>query len=195
MTVVWVVLEVMFLILFYQLPSAIEPVNDSDTKTGTVDGERTKGSDDDVSEQGEKKDRSRNGERTCSPIGRISKNVRVDAATGEVTPLLSAQQITRNYSMNRISEHLVEGAHDPVERVGSSVRISGYQRLMKARHYIVFVASQTVREEIVVLLAVLFLTVFSQTAIEVYIHYCGHTTDSTYHASILTSIHYFYSVY
>ena len=170
MTVVWVILELMFLFLFYQLPSAIEPVqqqgNGDDTKpdSSTPHQHSTTGS---SCEKEEKSDRHLHKQSNRKLDGQkrhfksLSKSaVRVDASTGESTPLLGDPgRNTSHYSVNIDTEKSSQDLQD------------GNGLLAKAGRYIVFVASRMVLEEIVVLLAVLFLTVFSQTAIEVYLFF------------------------
>lgn len=176
MTVVWVVLEMMFLFLFYQLPSAIEPVDsDSDKKK-----QQSNVTDDDSKElslssssecEQSKNDTSIDGKGIYKNTSK--QVVDIDSATGETTPLLSAQMNKHRYSLNKDlekSESVTEGGH---VSDGYYTKVPGNDRLAKSQHYSVFVASRMIREEIVVLLAVLFLTVFSQTAIEVCICLLG----------------------
>lgn len=173
MTVLWVILEVMFLFMFYQLPSAVEPVGiDSDSKqqsSASEDKEKyTDLSDENSVCEKNKNDVNIDGKTVNENTSKWS--VDVDSATGETTPLLSTQRNVQRYSLNKDieqSESVV--TEEDIERGGDTTGVSGYSRLTKARRYIVFVVSRIIREEIVVLLAVLFLTVFSQTAIEVYI--------------------------
>ena len=168
MTIVWLVIEAMFLFLFYQLPSAVEPVQDDRTRhNGTSTGyeEQSMKSDiarvySNVHEDGDEK-------RACNG----STSIHIDSTTGEEhTPLLSAQPNT-NYSLNSDSKKLPQppsmGAINRNDTAGSSEDTADRGMLARACHYVTFVASQMVREEVVVLLAVLFLTIFSQTAIEV----------------------------
>ena len=187
MVVIWIVLELMFVIMFYQLPSAVEDENESEdsahtNKTSSENEERTnKATASDSSEDltsGEVYGQSVNsGSDTIqihSPVDRKPDNniAYTEPDTGETTPLLSAQHNTRTkYSLNRdteksVSVHVHDGALVKPE-VSGARRFNCGRLARQAQRYVMFIASQMVREEIVVLLAVLFMTIFSQTAIEV----------------------------
>ena len=165
MTIVWLVIEAMFLFLFYQLPSAVEPVQDDRTRhNGSSTGyeEQSMKSDiarvySNVHEDGDEK-------QTCNG----TTSVHIDSTTEEEhTPLLSGQPNT-NYSLNSDSKKLPQPPSiNRSDAADDSEDTADRGMLARACHYITFVASQMVREEVVVLLAVLFLTIFSQTAIEV----------------------------
>lgn len=168
MTVLWVILEVMFLFLFYQLPSAVEPVGiDSDSKqqsSASEDKEKCT----DLSDENSVCEKNRTTDGETVRKNTLKQSVDVDSSTGETTPLLSTQRNVHRYSLNKdIEQSVTKEGHDSIERGGDTTGVSGYDRLTKARRYIVFVVSRIIREEIVVLLALQFLTVFSQTAIEV----------------------------
>lgn len=164
MTVMWIVLELMFLLMFYQLPSAVEneeeevnnhtskcPSSTSETRTG---GLRTQQGPDDVEE-------GRNSNRNSVTHPQPSCQVHIAGEENERTPLFP-----RNTSLS-VNQDV--GSASEVERAPErmSERSPIHSRLSKAQQYVILVASEIVKEEIVVLLAVLFITVFSQTAIEV----------------------------
>ena len=165
MTVVWIILEIMFLVMFYKLPSAVEvpvPPQDEGSNHGG-DGTRPRTQQANVTgdERGERDvvasrtQSSRNSnhkkKRTLTKSAKSTKS-----ATEETTPFLRDPQ--------------ANSVNIDIESSSQSVNESGRGRLTRATQYVIFVVSQIIREEIVVLLAVLFLTMFSQTAIEVYIH-------------------------
>ena len=164
MTVIWLVIEVMFLFLFYQLPSAVEPVEHKGTDNGTGYQEQSTKLDN-ASVSIDESDSYKGGHEKRTYKGGTS--VQIDSTTGEeYTPLLSAQPNTK-YSINtdfkKQPQSTSEGANHREMTGGDSEN----GKLLRGCSYVVFVASQMIREEIVVLLAVIFLTVFSQTALEV----------------------------
>ena len=146
MVVIWIVLELMFVIMFYQLPSAVEDENESEDSAHT---NKTSSEMEEITNKATASDSSEDltsGEVYGQSVNSGSDDRKPDnniaytePDTGETTPLLSAQH-----------------------KIHSLAR--------QALRYVMFVASQMVREEIVVLLSVLFMTMFNQTAIEVCMH-------------------------
>ena len=200
MVVIWIVLELMFVIMFYQLPSAVEDENESEdsahtNKTSSENEERTnKATASDSSEDsgevyGQNVNSGSDTIQIHSPVDRKPDNdvAYTEPDTGETTPLLSAQHNTNTkYSLNRDTEKSVSvHVHDGVQvkpEFGGAKRFDCGRLARQALRYVMFMASQMVREEIVVLLAVLFMTMFSQTAIEVgivCIHDHSNCSDTT----------------
>ena len=186
MTVVWVILEVMFLFLFYKLPSAVEvsilhqDEEEEEEEEGEGEGERggkhtgsgTRYASIRGGSEGEREavaagapvQREANFKREKKKRSLAKSAVRSKSAVKETTPLLRDTQNTSNHSVNReSSSQLVDDGGGGRSREEGG----GRGRLARVVRYVRFVASQIIREEIVVLLAVLFLTMFSQTAIEV----------------------------
>jgi ceroid-lipofuscinosis MFS transporter 7 len=157
MTVIWVVIEIMFLFMFYQLPSAIEPMV---VENSSVNGDRNRNT---SSHQTSSRDKEESGKAgllvTLGPKPTDKKNslaksaVRLSSNAGESSPLLRDPQKTPNYSVNRGGS--VAGA-------GREGRAKG----PKGRAYVKYVVSQMVKEEIVVLLFVLFITIYTQMVLE-----------------------------
>ena len=170
MTVIWLVLEVMFLFLFYQLPSAVEP--EQHVVTGHKDNaagyqeQSTKIDSASVSSYESNSHKSGHEKRTYKG----GTSVQIDATTAEeceeYTPLLSAQPNT-SYSINRDLKKQPQSASEEAGNGDITGGDSENEKPVRGCSYIVFVVSQMVQEEIVVLLAIFFLTMFSQTAIEV----------------------------
>lgn len=193
MMVIWIVLELMFIVMFYRLPSAIENeeqavVNDSTSKCSSetrTGGLRTK-------QESESSTCSEECSSTCDSEEEIKidfkegrnyvrNNVRhpqvhistdekhtalVHSESNETTPLLSSGSANR-YSVNK--DVGISGSVSVVEKVPdrTSERSPVCSRLHKVQQYVFLVASEMVKEEIVVLLSIMFMTMFSQTAIEV----------------------------
>ena len=163
MTVIWVVIEIMFLFMFYQLPSAIEPMV---VENSSVNGDRNRNT---SSHQTSSRDKEESGKAgllvTLGPKPTDKKNslaksaVRLSSNAGESSPLLRDPQKTPNYSVNRGGS--VAGA-------GREGRAKG----PKGRAYVKYVVSQMVKEEIVVLLFVLFITIYTQMVLEVCVCVC-----------------------
>ena len=166
MTVAWIVIEIMFLALFYQLPSAVEPATsgENNEQSTRVASHQIQGTEEE--EKGQNgfvaagvpstpKEEKKKKPPSLAKSGKLL--VSLNANAGEASPLLRDPHRNANYSINRPNQ--------PDTEAGSEVR--GASRLARARGYVRFVMSRMVREEIVVLLAVIFLTIFSQTVIEV----------------------------
>ena len=154
MTVIWIVLELVLLLMFHQLPSAVENEEKVTGETRTRES-RTDQESDDIEE-------GRNSTRNSVRHTQVS----ISTGENEGAPLFSSGIATR-HSVNKdvgVPESAPEVETVP-DRVSECPSICS--RLRKAQQYLFLVASEIVKEEIVVLLAVLFMTVFSQTAIEV----------------------------
>lgn len=182
MTVIWVIIEIMFLFMFYRLPSAVEPmiVENSSGNTNPVGTTVTH----QISGGG-----GGGGERdgllvTLGPKPTKGKKkmlaksgVRISSTAGESSPLLRDPRRAPNYSVNRAE---LSGSETGGEGGGAGPPPRG-------RAYLKLVVSRMVQEEIVVLLAVLFITVFYQTTLEV----CGvdvHTMGPLIYKNIETAI-------
>ena len=157
MTVMWLVIEIMFLFLFFQLPSAVEPVLIQDGSEEPANG--TTITQEMADEEEKEKELVVTGGRKPSKNKKKKRSLAKSAVglgpnADESTPLLIDRQTTTRFSVNRAD-------------VPASGAVSRGGRLGKAGAYVRFVTSRMVREEIVVLLAVTFLTIFSQTVIEV----------------------------
>jgi hypothetical protein len=154
MTVIWVVIEIMFLFMFYQLPSAIEPMV---VENSSVNGDLNRNT---SARQTSSGDGKAGLLVTLGPKPTDKKNILAKSAVGlssnagESSPLLRDPQKTPNYSVNR------GGAVAGAGREGRAKRPKG-------RAYVKYVVSQMVQEEIVVLLFVLFITIYTQMVLEV----------------------------
>ena len=154
MTVIWVVIEIMFLFMFYQLPSAIEPMV---VENSSVNGDLNRNTSVRQTSSGDGKAGLLV---TLGPKPTGKKNILAKSAVGlssnagESSPLLRDPQKTPNYSVNR------GGAVAGAGREGQAKRPKG-------RAYVKYVVSQMVQEEIVVLLFVLFITIYTQMVLEV----------------------------
>jgi ceroid-lipofuscinosis MFS transporter 7 len=153
MTVIWVVIEIMFLFMFYQLPSAIEPMV---VENSSVNGDLNRNT---SARQTSSGDGKAGLLVTLGPKPTDKKNILAKSAVGlssnagESSPLLRDPQKTPNYSVNR------GGAVAGAGREGRAKRPKG-------RAYVKYVVSQMVQEEIVVLLFVLFITIYTQMVLE-----------------------------
>ena len=191
MMVIWIVLELMFIFMFYHLPSAIENEEESVENDST-----SKRSSSETRTEGESRTKQESDSSTCSEkcstsgseeevkverINCIRNNVRhsqvhvsanenyaalAQSESTETTPLLSSGSGNR-YSVNK--DVSISASASVVEKVPERIRERSpiCSRLQKAQQYVFLVASEMVKEEIVVLLTILFMTMFSQTAIEV----------------------------
>ena len=190
MTIVWLIIEAMFLFLFYQLPSVIESEQPDVKRTNRDKHKATSFQDNSVKTVSG----SCESDVYQSLKSNESTSLYVDSTTGEeATPLLSTQPNTY-YSLNRGSEKQPplpsEETHNSNNVGAGSESTSDDGNVLRGWNYVVFVVSSMVREEIVVLLAVIFLTVFSQTAIEVNIFYiCIYTTLAIKLKLIIATIH------
>ena len=139
MMVVWIVLELMFISIFYHLPSAIENEEESVENDST-----SKCSSSEIRKEGESMAMQELNSYTysekCSSTSDREEEVKKDASISASASVVE-----------KVSEGLSECR----------------SRLQKAQQYVFFVASEMVKEEIVVLLTVMFMTVFSETAMEV----------------------------
>ena len=205
--VIWIVLELMFLLMFYHLPSAKEEREDgaegsgASSSPGQTSTKRAEGAGKEFSSDGKcssisecssvsdsedatevvfkegskivepNRDHIRNNMRhpqaQSSLDGKHSGSMRLEH--NETTPLLSSRKTPTLYSVNKDVD---TSAHNSVESREMSVgQGSGVfficALLQRGLKYVLFVASELLKEEIVVLLSILAVTMFNQTAIEV----------------------------
>ena len=162
MTVIWIVIEIMVLFMFYQLPSAVEPMiveNSSGgaSRTTTVSTQTTGGDEDEKSRAEllvtlKPKPTDSNKKVLAKSAVRLSSNA------GEASPLLRDSKKTPNYSINRAGAEAGSGGRTNKPPTGKA--------------YVKYVVSRMFQEEIIVLLFVLFITIFTQLVLEV----CGYTS-------------------
>ena len=168
MVAVWTAIELMFLLMFYRLPSAVEETNQQ-TKPVEEPTIQENTSDDTQSSLSSSLSSSRASIPTRTSMRHLlarkllskrRSTVPVSSETGETKPLLENTPL--NTASGSVSVTVEANAMPKATENSHSSSAQSPQFLMH-------VASEMVHEEIVVLLAVLFMTMFSQTAIEVHV--------------------------
>ena len=175
MMVIWIIVEVMFLLMFYELP----PINQDEEKDDVKDDVKNEGENNSTSEERSlqqsdtsvkmdsdgisisqtqsTKDLFVNSPRNCNPRNQ-------DTKVNERTPLLPGES---SGSINKSADDY--GTRTEDDKMGVAVELTKLQRVQKR---VLWLLSEFMREEIVVLLAIIFVTVYNQTTIEV-IMMCG----------------------
>lgn len=162
MTIIWILLEVLFILLFYELPTMKEetedkPLAQSQSSSQLPNAPSPSIQREDVPDQS---------------LGDCSKSALSDAESAEVqvtpnncgsekSPLIPHFSGTASYNTNCNNQHKQAAAGE--SRGGDSC----WQGVKRAVDKLVWSISQLLREEMIVLLAILFSTIFSQTTIEV----------------------------
>lgn len=175
MFIIWIIIEVLFLFLFYELPTVIE--NDSTTKPQSPHHKTTphsehlpSGPSANIQQATIPGDSMSDYAKTANGllVGSQSTTVEVQNGgdgTSEQSPLLSRFSVNKTTLYNTNSKNQTEEAVASESQV--HVHPSCWQRLKKTGGHFVWSVSELLREEMVVLLAILFITMFSQTTTEV----------------------------
>ena len=167
MVIIWIIIEVLFIFLFYELPPAKEEMTSEDKAHAALQGVKNESDnmpsrpspniqeaglpDDDKS----LKNHSKNDVSVSSSL-LYSKN-----GPDENSPLIPRFSTTTQYNTNTNNQH------DDVTIEGRGRSRSCWQSVKGAGRHLMWSISELLREEMVVLLAVLFVTIFSQTTTEV----------------------------
>lgn len=175
MTVIWIIVEVLFIFMFYSLPPVKEelsvdkqwsPKHKNAVQSNQLHSGPTAAAHANIQVEGNIPDESL-GEVTKSTkdMFKYSQSVQVqDGAQNENSPLLPRLSVNRPPLYNSNSNNPNEGT---VTVKGNERKPSFCQRIGRALRHLAWMSSELLREEMVVLLAVLFVTMFSQTTTEV----------------------------
>lgn len=171
MTIIWILVELLFIFMFYHLPPVKEELSvdkqqspKHNINTAQVDQLHVNVGPSAV--EGSIPDESL-GEVTKSTkdMFKYSQSVQVqDGTQSENSPLLPRFSVNRPSAYNSNSNNPHEEA---VTVQGNALKPSCCQRIASALRHLAWMISELLREEMVVLLAVLFVTMFSQTTTEV----------------------------
>ena len=178
MTIIWVIVEVLFILMFYHLPPVEEvlllekqrsPKHKNNAQVDHLHSGPTAAANN-VLIEGNIPDESL-GEVTKSTkdMFKYSQSVQVqDGAPSENSPLLPHFSVNRppTYCNNSNSNNPHEEAVTVQASEGKPNSLC--QRVGSALRHLAWMISELLREEMVVLLAILFITIFSQTTTEVY---------------------------
>ena len=175
MAIIWVIMEVLFVVMFYHLPPVEEELSAEKQRSpkhktqapAPVDqlhsGPMAAGN---VQVEGDIQNESL-GEVTKSTkdMFKYSQSVQVqDGASSENSPLLPHFSVNRPplYNSNSNNPH-----EEAVTALGSEGNSPLCEKIGSALRHLAWMISELLREEMVVLLAILFITMFSQTTTEV----------------------------
>ena len=175
MFIVWIIVEILFILLFFELPSVIE--NESTGKSQPPQLKTTphsehlpSGPSANIQEATVPDESMRNYAKTISGQLGNTQPAKVEVRRGddgggasEDSPLISPHPVNRTTSYNTNSNNQNEEGAVSV----SHEHCSCWQSVKKAGNHLVWSVSELLHEEMVVLLAILFITIFSQTTTEV----------------------------
>lgn len=173
MTVIWIIVEVLFIFMFYQLPPVKEemvpadgvqsskqrnttqsdqPHSGSLTANVQIEGSISSGSASEVT-------------KSTKDMFKNSQSVQVQGSNqSERSPLLPRFSVNGPTSTSSNNPRTHEEA---VTVQSDAIKPSLCWRIRKAFSHLMWMTSELLREEMVVLLAILFITMFSQTTAEV----------------------------
>lgn len=169
MVAVWIIVEAMFLVFFYELPPiSHEEEESSDSKTRKSPSEELGSESLDGTICVEPEDEVLANQphlATINPTGVLQTTVSTDyhsKSLDESAPLLSSEAKSPTYGGATVvatdeAKGALEGRHTPEPVLLGS----------KLKRRLLYLLSEFIREEIIVLLATLFITIFNQTSIEV----------------------------
>lgn len=166
MVAVWIIVEAMFLVFFYELPPiSHEEEESSDSKTRKSPSEELGSESLDGTIRVEPEDEVLANQphlATINPTGVLQTTVSTDyhsKSLDESAPLLSSEAKSPTYGGATVvaTDEALEGRHTPEPVLLGS----------KLKRRLLYLLSEFIREEIIVLLATLFITIFNQTSIEV----------------------------
>lgn len=179
MTFIWVIVEVLFILMFYHLPPIKEELTVDEQRSpkhknrAQVDQLHNAGppiSAANIQVEGNIPDESLGDvTKSTKDMFKYSQSVQVQdgGAQSENSPLLPHFAETKSppyYNSNSNNPN----PHEAAEAIqGNDERRSFCQRIRSALRHLVWMISELLREEMIVLLAILFITMFSQTTTEV----------------------------
>ena len=186
MTIIWIIMEVLFIFMFYKLPPIKEGITEEETSAQSQKHLNTSPSPNNPStniQEEDDHDQSLNeygrNVLACSQSAQVAVNPR--SAIDETSPLIPHFSVKRTASYNTNSNN----HHEQSTARRTHDNNSCCHRVKRAGSHLVWSISELLREEMVVLLAILFTTMFSQTTTEVRtimllcsrrLSYCSSTT-------------------
>ena len=175
MMIIWIILEAMFVVFFYELPPFKEEEESHDKspshRSVTQSEHLSIGSSADILEENAVEDSLSEVTKSTKDMFKYSHSVQIqvnpESSQSENSPLLPHLSVQRTSSYNSNSNNQHEEATTK-ESASDNVKHSCCQRVKNAGSHLMWMISELLREETVVLLATLFITMFSQTTTEVH---------------------------